>query len=1152
MTALALTDHGTMFGIKEFWDVCKKEGVKPILGCETYVAARSINNREDKELDRSGDHLILLAKNHQGYRNLLKLISIANTTGFYYKPRIDKDILAQYHEGIIVTSACLGGEIPQKIMAGDIAGARESIVWFKTIFGDDYYLELQLHPNNDERLKDEIFGNQVKVNKTILELAQELNVKVVATNDVHFTNSEDADAHDLLICLNTGKDLDDPARMHYTKQEWFKTTQEMNALFASVPEALANTMEIAEKVEQYDLNSKPIMPDFPLPDGFENEGDYLRHLTYEGAYQRYGNPIPDDVKERIDFELDTIIGMGFPGYFLIVQDFINEARKMGVLVGPGRGSAAGAAVSFCTGITNVDPIKYNLLFERFLNPDRISMPDVDIDFDDDGRQLVLDYVTKKYGHDKVAHICTFGTMAAKMAIRDVARVLKLPLSEADRLAKMVPDTPKITLETAFKEVPELEKEKRSSDPLIVKTLKFAETLEGSVRQSGVHACGILIGKDPLDHHIPVMPTKDDNLLTTQYDGKFVEAIGLLKMDFLGLKTLSIIKETLENIKLSKNIEIDIDAIDFYDEETYKLFSRGETTAIFQFESPGMKKHLKGLQPNRFEDLVAMNALYRPGPMEYIPSFIARKHGHEEIRYDHPMMEPYLDDTYGITVYQEQVMLQSRALGGFSRGDSDALRKAMGKKLIDVMDKLKAKFKDGCHNNPDFMEGCKQSNKKPDELIDKIWKDWEAFAQYAFNKSHSVCYAYIAYQTGFLKAHYPAEFMSGVLSSNLSDITKISNFMEECRNMGMKVLGPDVNESHKKFTVNKAGSIRFGMGGIKGVGEAAVEEIIKERKLNGPFKNIYDFVERINLHTVNKKNLEALAIAGAFDGFGDHLRSQFFAMAPNEDATFIEHLIRYGNRYQSDKASTQNSLFGAMGGAAMAIKKPEAPRCEDFSTLEKLNREKDLIGIYLSAHPLDDYKLELTHFCNTPIKELEDLPSIKKKEVSIGGMVTNVRKGVSKKGNPYLAFTIEDYSGSFEMFLFGEDYTKHSPSIEKGLMLMIAGNISQRWQSTKAPSNGPPALEFKIQKIMFLSDVRSQRLESITLHIPLPALTDTLVTELFDITSDTTGDTHLKFNIYDPSNNTQIKLFSRNKKINLTNDLITYFESTPDISFTINK
>ncbi|MFW6043613.1 MAG: DNA polymerase III subunit alpha, partial [Marinilabiliaceae bacterium] len=1042
MKAVALTDHGTMFGIKEFFDTCRKQGIKPILGCETYVAARTIHDRSDSKVDGRGDHLVLLAKNRRGYRNLLKLVSIANVEGFYYKPRVDKDLLEKYHEGLIVTTACIGGEIPQKILSDDIEGARESIRWFKSVFGDDFYLELQRHPAEELKARQDVYDQQVKVNKTLLAFSKELEVKVIAANDVHFTDAGDAEAHDLLICLNTGKDFDDENRMRYTKQEWFKTTAEMNELFGDVPEALQNTMEIVDKVEEFDLDSHPIMPFYPIPSEFGTfegykekypeealreefgerydalggdyehlirvklESDYLEHLTYEGAKDpvRYGDPVPDEIRERIDFELNTIKTMGFPGYFLIVQDFINAAREMSVLVGPGRGSAAGSVVSYCVGITNIDPIKYNLLFERFLNPDRISMPDVDIDFDDDGRQLVLDWVTEKYGYEKVAHICTFGTMAARLAIRDVGRVLKLPLPDTDKLAKLIPERPGTKLANAYEEVLKREREagnidgairkienelraarnagngkeesrlevykifaerireaRTNGEEKVLKTMDLACTLEGSVRQTGVHACGVLIGRDPLDQHLPLIPTKEERLLTTQYDGRFVEDIGLLKMDFLGLKTLSIIKETLDNIKLSRNIDIDIEKLPPEDQATFELFSRGDTTAIFQFESAGMKKHLRALQPNRFEDLVAMNALYRPGPMEYIPDYIARKHGKQEIHFDHPIMETYLKDTYGITVFQEQVMLLARALAGFSRGESDSLRKAMGKKLGDLMAKLKVKFFEGCRNNPEFIEGCKQVNKEPEQLIEKIWKDWEAFASYAFNKSHSVCYAYVAYQTGYLKAHYPAEFMSGVLSRNLTDITKITTFMEECRRMGLDVLGPDVNESFRKFTVNAQGAIRFGMAGIKGVGTNAVEEIIRQREKDGPYKDIFDFVERVNLQTVNKKNIEALAAAGAFDDLGDGKRAPFFAVSDGEDGTFIERLLRYGNRFQADKASSQSSLFGA-ADMNVAVKRPALPNVPEYSSVEKLNKEKELIGIYLSAHPLDRFRLELKHYC----------------------------------------------------------------------------------------------------------------------------------------------------------------------------------------------
>ncbi len=1144
MTSLALTDHGSMFGIKEFWDTCKKEGIKPILGCETYVARRTLHDKDKKnKLDNSGDHLILLAKNETGYRNLLKLISIANTEGFYYKPRIDKNILKKYHEGLIVSTACLGGEVPQKIMKGDIEGAKDTIRWFKDLFGDDFYLEVMYHPTNDPKVQHDVPENQVKVNKVIFELAKEMDVKVIATNDVHFLNEEDADAHDILICLNTGKDFDDEKRMRYTKQEWLKTPEEMFRLFGDTPEVLSNTMEVAEKIEEFELNSKPIMPDFPLPEGFKDEGEYLRYLTIEGAKKRYGDPIPPEILERINFELDTIIGMGFPGYFLITQDFINWAKNNGVLVGPGRGSAAGSAVAYCTGITNIDPIKYDLLFERFLNPERISMPDIDIDFDDDGRQKVLDYVTEKYGKDKVAHICTFGTMATKSSIKDVARVLRLDLSESNRLAKLVPEAPKMNFKKAYKQSPDLIKEKSSPNPLIKKTISLAESLEGSVRQTGVHACGILIGKDPLDHHIPVMPTKDEDLLTTQYDGRFVEAIGLLKMDFLGLKTLSIIKEVIDNIKLSKGFDLDIEEIPIDDEETFKLFSDGHTTAIFQFESGGMKKYLKELKPNRFEDLVAMNALYRPGPMEYIPSFIRRKHGEEKIAYDHPLMEKYLKDTYGITVYQEQVMLQSRALGGFTRGQSDSLRKAMGKKKADLMAELKVEFTKGCLANEEFINGCKEVKKKPEELIEKIWKDWEAFASYAFNKSHSVCYAHIAYQTGYLKAHYPAEFMAGVLSRNLNDISKITLFMEECRNMKLDVLGPDVNESFKKFTVNKQGAIRFGMAGIKGVGAGAVEAIIEEREKNGPFKDIYDFVERLPLTTVNKKNLEALAYAGALDNLGGFHRAQLFAPLKNEETSFIENLIRYGNKYQADKASQQASLFGSADNA-IEIKKPELPNCEPFTRLEELNKEKEYIGLFLSSHPLDDFKMEFKYFTNRELKELEELAPLENKEIIVGGMVTAVRKGYTKTQKPYAIMTLEDYSGSYEFPFFGKDYENFLPWLEQGLFLQIKGKVQKKtW--------GDQALTININKIVNLADVREEGIREIKLKVPLNAITPEFIDKLLELPKPDTGLAVLRFLVYDSELNSHVQLLSRSVKLGLTPELETFVEEYPEVMLQVN-
>ena len=1183
MTALALTDHGSMFGIKEFHATCVRNEIKPVLGCETYVASRSIVDKNDK-IDRSGHHLILLAKNKTGYHNLVKLISIANTEGFYYRPRIDKELLEKHHEGLIASSACLGGEIAQLIMNNHMQDAEDAILWYKKIFGEDYYLELMRHPAESLQQRVDVYDKQVEVNKHLVSFAKRLGVKLIATNDVHFTNEEDADAHDLLICLNTGKDFDDPNRMRYTKQEWFKTQAEMNALFEDIPDALANTAEVIEKVETYELNSAPIMPVFPIPEeigteeefktkypeeallkefgedafnrlgGYDKvvrvklESAYLEYLTFEGAKERYGDPLPEHVVERLTFELNTIKQMGYPGYFLITQDFINWAKENGVLVGPGRGSAAGAAVSYCCGITNIDPIKYDLLFERFLNPDRISLPDVDIDFDDDGRQLVLDYVTRKYGRDKVAHICTFGTMATKSSIRDVARVLKLSLPEADRLAKLVPDAPKMNFQKAYKDSPELKQEKDSTNELVAQTIKFAETLEGSVRQTGVHACGILISRDPLSDHIPLMPTKDEeNLLTTQYDGRFVEDIGLLKMDFLGLKTLSIIKETLENIRLSKGIEIDIDKIPFDDEKTFDLFSHGETTAIFQFESDGMKKHLRDLKPNRFEDLVAMNALYRPGPMEYIPDYIARKHGRQKVDYDVPMMEKYLSDTYGITVFQEQVMLLSRLLAGFTRGDSDSLRKAMGKKIMAVMNKLKEKFVSGCKANFQFVDECKNAGKKPEDVIEKIWKDWEAFASYAFNKSHSVCYAYIAYQTGYLKAHFPAEFMAANLSRNLSNITDITKLMTECKRMKLNVLGPDVNESFIKFTANKNGNIRFGMGAVKGVGAGAVQNLIDVRKEIGGFKTIYDLVEHVNLQAVNKKNLEALAMAGAFDNLQGIKRSAFFAGEnENDDTNLIEKLIRYGHRVQEDKNSMQQSLFGDMGGGTV-VKKPDIPKVEEWAKLIMLEKEKNLIGIYLTAHPLDDYRLEINNFCSRDValKDINnDIERFKDKDLTFGGMVTAAREGQSKNGNMYATLTLTDYTDSKEIFFFGNDYVNFGKFCKVGIFILVKGTVRTRFGSNDY-------YEFKVNSIELLSDVRSNYVKSITINVPLPVLNERLVRDIENLAREHKGKALLRFNVYDPENNMQLEMFSRTTRVFPSDAFLGFFEDQSDMSYRIN-
>jgi len=1179
MTALALTDHGSMFGIKDFHETCKKSDIKPILGVETYVASRGIQFKDKSEKeDRSGDHLILLAKNEKGYRNLLKLVTVANTEGFYYKPRIDKNLLEKHSEGLIVSSACIGGEIPQCILKGDIQGAEEAIKWFQSIFKDDFYLEIQRHKTTDPALPTDVYESQVIVNKELIRLGAKFGVKVIATNDSHFTDNEDADAHDLLICLNTGKDLDDPSRMRYTKQEWFKTTAEMNHLFQDIPDALANTQDITDKIEFYELNSDPIMPEFPIPESFgtmegyrerftqedlieefknaqkkpENfeyalrvkfESDYLSYLVYLGAVSRYGDVLPNEVKERIEFELETIKMMGFPGYFLIVQDFIAAARKMHVIVGPGRGSAAGSVVAFATGITNVDPIKHDLLFERFLNPDRISMPDIDIDFDDDGRQKVLDWVKDKYSRENVAHICTFGTMAAKMAIRDVSRVLKLPLSEADRLAKMVPDTPKITLKKAYHENPLLEAERESSNPLIVRTLKFAETLEGCIRQFGVHACGILIGRDKLENHIPLMPTKDEDLLTTQYDGHFVEAIGLLKMDFLGLKTLSIIKECLENIQLSKKIELDIDKIPFDDAKTFELFSNGNTTAIFQFESPGMKKWLKLLQPSRFEDLVAMNALYRPGPMEYIPKYVNRKMGREEIVYDHPIMEQFLADTYGITVYQEQVMLLSRSLGQFTRGESDSLRKAMGKKDKQLMEKLEAKFIAGCKNNPEFIEGCKTVGKTADNLIDKIWKDWEAFASYAFNKSHSVCYAYIAYQTGYLKANYPSEFMAAVLSCNLTSADKISIFMDESKHMGLAVMGPDVNESRANFFINKSGGLRFGLSAIKGVGAGAVSDIIKERDANGDFKSIFNFVERVNLQTINKKNLEALAMAGAFDSFENIHRAQYFGDG-GDGGTFIEMLIKYGNRIQGEKQSSMASLFGEI--QSIEVKLPGVPNVPEWPKIVALEKEKNLIGIYLSSHPLDDYALEIKSYCTREISLANlnnEIELLKNRDLAFAGIVTETQEGFTKNGKPFSSLTLTDYSDSYKIMFFGNDFVNFGNFCKKGLFLLVRGKVAPKWM-------GGDQLEFKAGKIELLQEL-AEKAESLRIAVTAETLTPDFVEELDAKFAQSPGKTLIKFSVFDQTTNIKLHLFSRTRRIGLSGELKAYLQKNPDIVFTIN-
>lgn len=1128
MEAIAITDHGNMFGVKEFHSAAIKKGVKPIIGCEIYVAKRSIAEVTGKE-DRSGDHLILLAKNLSGYKNLIKLISIAWIKGFYYKPRIDKELLAKYHEGLIASSACLAGEIQDEILNGRNSGAEAALKSYLDIFGEDFYLEIQRHETYDPNADGSAFPLQQKVIEAFKKLSVRYNVKIIATNDVHFINAEDAEAHDRLICINTAKDIDDPNRLRYSKQEYLKTEEEMRAIFSDIPEAIDNVAGLVSKVEKYKLDHDPIMPDFELPDGYTDKDDYLRFLTYQGAKERWGT-LSKEYSDRIDFELDTIAKMGFPGYFLIVQDFLKAAREMGVSVGPGRGSAAGSAVAFCLRITDIDPIKYNLLFERFLNPDRISMPDIDIDFDEDGREAVLKYVVNKYGHDKVAHIITFGSMAAKMAIRDVARVQKLPLPDADRLAKLVPERPGITLSQAYAEVPELAREKESSNKLIAQTLKYAEVLEGSVRQTGVHACGIIIGKDSLDNYIPLCTAKDTDLYSTQYDGSHVESVGLLKMDFLGLKTLSIIKDALDNIKKSRGITIDLEKLPLDDKKTFELFSNGETTGIFQFESTGMKRYLKDLGPNRLEDLIAMNALYRPGPMEYIPKFIRRKHGTEAIDYPLPVMEKILNDTYGITVYQEQVMLLSEELGGFTKGEADSLRKAMGKKKRSIMDEMKLKFQEGC------------SKKGYDEtIVNKIWSDWEAFAQYAFNKSHSTCYALVAFQTGYLKANYPAEYMAAVLSRNISDIKKITNFMDETRRMGMEVLGPDVNESNLKFTVNKDGNIRFGLGAIKGVGESAVLQLIEEREKNGLYKNIYDLAERVNLNSLNKKNLEAMVVAGAFDCFTEISRAQYFSI-DTRGSSFIESLIRYGNNSKTLKMASKQTLFGDAGGFDMV--KPEPSSCPEWPKLEKLNREKEVIGIYLSSHPLDDFKLEINTFATSTLADLQNLRDYLDRDVIVAGMIIDTKNGIGKNGKPYGSFTLQDYSDSFRFMLFDKDYIENSKFLTVGYYLLVKGRVQKRRYRDDE-------LEFSIKKINLLSSVKDELIKSVTLKINPENINNEMINELKELINENKGDTEIKFLFIDPDDKISLTMFSRSCRVRLNNELISYLDDHPGIEYKVN-
>ena len=1207
MKGMAITDHGNMFGIKEFYNYCKgvnkkrkaegKEPFKPILGCEMYVARRRKEDKVKEMGDMSGYHLIVLAKNYNGYKNLIKLVSRAWVDGYYMRPRTDRADLERYHEDLIVCSACIAGEVPSKILKGDIAGAREAIEWHKRVFGDDYYLELQRHEVKDPNIRAnrETFPLQQKANKAMMELAGEYGVKLVCTNDAHFVDQDNAEAHDHLLCLATGKDLDDPKRMLYSKQEWFKTRAEMNTVFGDLPQVMANTLEILDKVEMYSIDHDPIMPFFPIPAEFgteddirrkyteqqlyeefttdengENplpkeeadkkikhlggiekiyrikfEADYLAKLAYDGARRLYGDPIPDEVAERVKFELHIMKTMGFPGYFLIVQDFINAARnELGVLVGPGRGSAAGSVVAYCLGITKIDPIKYDLLFERFLNPDRISLPDIDTDFDDDGRGRVLEWVEDKYGHDKVAHIITYGTMATKNSIKDVARVEKLPLDISNRLCKAIPDrlpdNMKMNLPNAIKAVPELREAEASADPQMSNTIRYARMLEGTVRGTGIHACGTIICRDAISDWVPVSTAEDKadpghKLLTTQYDGHVIEETGLIKMDFLGLSTLSILKETVDNIKITRGVEVDLDNIPIDDELTYKLYQEGRTVGTFQFESAGMQKYLRELKPTVFEDLIAMNALYRPGPMDYIPQFIRRKNGQEEIKYDIPCMEKYLKDTYGITVYQEQVMLLSRQLANFTRGESDALRKAMGKKKKDIVDKMK----------PKFIEGGKANGHDP-KVLEKIWADWEKFASYAFNKSHATCYSWVAYQTAYLKAHYPAEFMAGNMSRCLNDIGKITKLMSECQAMGIKCLGPDVNESRHKFSANKKGEVRFGLAAVKGMGDSAAQAIIEEREKNGPYKDIYDFAQRVNLSAVNRKAFESLALSGGFDSFGIK-REQYFGVTTRGEM-FLDTLVRYGQLYQMEMLQARNSLFG--GFDSVDIAKPQVPQAEPWSTIEKLNKERDLVGIYLSAHPLDDYSVVLRKMCNLHCADVGRDADKKKlsrlSSMTFGGIVTGVVSRWSSRTNkPFGFVTIEDYEGPGELALFNDEWAKWQHMFKEGYTVYVTAKCVPRFRDNSE------LFDIRIQSVDFLNDVKDKYIEKLTIAVNTSVLDDTQMTDLATVIRSNPGRVPLFFQMYDAEHKRDVLLVSRGNEVDINASLISYIESCPALTYTLN-
>ena len=1166
MPALAITDHGNMYGVKEFFKFAKKHpSVKPIIGCEIYVS------KGDHRVKEKGYyHLILLAKNYNGYKNLVKIVSEAHINGMYYRPRVSHEVIEQYHEDLICSSACLAGEVPRAIMAHDPDAVDRAIQWHKRVFGEDYYLEVMKHKTEVPGLSNELYEQQCYYTEEIFRLAQKHGVKVIATNDAHFVRKEDGPAHDRLICLTTNADINDPNRLRYTQQEYLKSEEEMLELFPDHPEALANTLEVADKIESYEIDRGHVLPKFELPEDFmANIGNYLEQykdvieegkyevakdgtktyrgdefcnsvaymckLAYDGARVRYGDTLDEVQTERLDFELKTISRMGFPDYFLIVQDFINWAKNNGISVGPGRGSAAGSAVAYCLGITNLDPIRYDLLFERFLNPERISMPDIDVDFDDEGRYRVIQYVQEKYGVDHISHVITFGTMATKLALKDVARISGLTVDESNALTKLIPDRApyKINLRNCIENVPQLKELATNGPEKVRDTIKYAQQLEGSIRQTGIHACAMIIGRGNLTDYIPITTGTDkatgQTVWVSQYEGSYIEEVGMLKMDFLGLKTLSIIKECLRLVKERWGEDIDIEKIPIDDPATYALYGRGDTKSVFQFESPGMKEWLQRLRPERFEDLIAMNALYRPGPMDYIPNFVARKRGEETISYDLPDMEEYLSETYGVTVYQEQVMLLSRKLAGFSRGKADKLRKAMGKKQLAVLEGLYDDFKKG---------GLEHGH--PEEVLDKIWKDWRAFAEYAFNKSHATCYAWVSYQTGWLKAHYPAEFQAANLSNQLNNMTEIMEIMDDCKKGGVRVLNPDVNESESGFTVNKNGEIRFGLGGIKGFGGNVVEAILKEREENGLFTDVYDFVERM-AGSVNRKSLESLLNAGALDSFG--AKRALYYQPGKSGEPFLDELSRYGDLYKNDTVNSAASLFGDM--EEMKPQRPEMPDTQvEGDILEELQKEKELVGMYLSSHPLDRYDFEMRNFTTC---KMVDLPSVindceNRKQTAklyVAGIVTDSKVLYTKTGKPYSRTTIEDYSGSYELTLFGKDHETFMQYMTPKNTLFLEGVVEEKFflkPEEKAQGKSAP-YTFRLKKVTLLGNITDDILSGFSLDITTPMLTPKFREDLVKVVKKHKGKIPLTLYLYDPQTHYRIQFISKKFQVAVTSGLI---------------